>query len=504
MSVKLITGEYKYFDIVYSDTNECPVDAEYYLPDYCPDIQKILKCTAVPQVDSYLLSGDKLSVMGSLTITLLYLDEKAVSIRSCEITKEFSSSVKITGATDNSIAHVNSVPGHIICRAVSARKLDIHIPILLEETVYSLKSDMVVTDADGIEKKTSAVKTSEAINCVSHDFTISRELELGAPPVESVLRRSAEFTQITAKTEQGKVIVSGFAEITVTYRGFSENSILEKMQYQIPISEVIECDEADDDCRCTVSIMTGEVSLQTKEDSMGENTLFSLYLKAFANLLIYKNTEFNIVTDGYCPGCMSRESYSRQCFMLYDGNDALHFDLQKSMPTEAAEKILDIWCSEPSVSAFSEIGKIIYRGKFTATVIYVNTEKRVCSCEKVFDYSYPVEYNDVIVRKAVSRIAVTVSDFKIVSEAEIDTKFSLSVKAFIMTKDFSDVLSGEELMDENKVDNSGRIIICYGNKNEGSSLWSVGKKYRMPISELCEINGIADENNFKYPLILYK
>ena len=83
MAAKLISDEYKYYDIIYNDTAECGVDIEYYLPDYCPDIQKVLKCCVSPNIENSSAVGDKITVSGNLGITVMYSDEKAASVRSC-------------------------------------------------------------------------------------------------------------------------------------------------------------------------------------------------------------------------------------------------------------------------------------------------------------------------------------------------------------------------------------------------------------------------------------
>ena len=50
--MRLTTGNqlYEGFEQIMESTHECPVDTEYSLPDYCADIQKILKCIVTPEV----------------------------------------------------------------------------------------------------------------------------------------------------------------------------------------------------------------------------------------------------------------------------------------------------------------------------------------------------------------------------------------------------------------------------------------------------------------------
>ena len=39
---------------------EIPIDLDFSLPDYCPDIQRILKCHVCPNITARNISGDRL------------------------------------------------------------------------------------------------------------------------------------------------------------------------------------------------------------------------------------------------------------------------------------------------------------------------------------------------------------------------------------------------------------------------------------------------------------
>ena len=52
MRMETNTERYDGFEQIFDGVQECPVDTEYTLPDYCADIQKILKCIVTPEVTS--------------------------------------------------------------------------------------------------------------------------------------------------------------------------------------------------------------------------------------------------------------------------------------------------------------------------------------------------------------------------------------------------------------------------------------------------------------------
>ena len=82
----------------FEGASEQPVDIELSLPDYCPDIERILKCRICPGITSGVITGDRLDVDGNVTVRLYYLDSKKQAVRLCEHTRPFSCSFTLKSA----------------------------------------------------------------------------------------------------------------------------------------------------------------------------------------------------------------------------------------------------------------------------------------------------------------------------------------------------------------------------------------------------------------------
>ena len=54
--------------IIFDDTSEQTVDSDFSLPDYCPDIQKILKCRIEPQITGSNIAAGTLLVLCAIRI----------------------------------------------------------------------------------------------------------------------------------------------------------------------------------------------------------------------------------------------------------------------------------------------------------------------------------------------------------------------------------------------------------------------------------------------------
>ena len=70
MRMETNTERYDGFEQIFDGVQECPVDTEYTLPDYCADIQKILKCIVTPEVTSVSAYGQNSGSMANYSVEL--------------------------------------------------------------------------------------------------------------------------------------------------------------------------------------------------------------------------------------------------------------------------------------------------------------------------------------------------------------------------------------------------------------------------------------------------
>ena len=61
------------FETILEETVEQPVECDALLPDYCPDIRRILKCTLTPVPVGKTITAGRLEVEGLATLNILYI-----------------------------------------------------------------------------------------------------------------------------------------------------------------------------------------------------------------------------------------------------------------------------------------------------------------------------------------------------------------------------------------------------------------------------------------------
>ena len=68
-------------EIIYSGIQEQGVELDYILPDYYPDVFRLIRCDVCPVIADYSVNGDRLSYELKCDITLLYCDEESGTVQ---------------------------------------------------------------------------------------------------------------------------------------------------------------------------------------------------------------------------------------------------------------------------------------------------------------------------------------------------------------------------------------------------------------------------------------
>ena len=154
MDLKVMNKGIAVCETLFDDFDERPVDCDFVLPDYCPDIAAVLKCTLKPVVQSKQLSGDRLIADGIALIRVMYLDEGRKCVRCCEFSQPFTSTFAVKNVSVGAMIQVTAKTDYVNCRATSPRRLDVHgaftvkLKITAEggcEVVSGLKGDRLYT-----------------------------------------------------------------------------------------------------------------------------------------------------------------------------------------------------------------------------------------------------------------------------------------------------------------------------------------------------------------------
>lgn len=498
MQAKIKTEPYEYFDPVFDGTYEAPIDTEYNLPDYCADIQKILKCRIIPEISSYIITEDTLNCDGVCDIRVLYLDAKGDRVRCCDFTEDFSASIKLKSTEEKAVARVKAGIAHMTCRAVSARRIDLHASVSLSVLAVVQKKELITCgiEDETIEKRGQSILAHQAVNAVCHQFTIEDQLVLknGKPPIESILRREVSCRIGDSRASDGRLTVNGSAEISFLYVSAVDGSSVEKMTSSVDFSQIIDCIGAGEDCIWDLNIIAGECSLQPKEDDVGEYTSVGVVIKVFLIAFLYQACEMDLIDDAYSVCAPIDLQYSQSAFTRIH---SVHSEMLKkkcslTVSDNEIQKVLDIWCEQDSVQSTCDKGKINYRVKYTVCMLYVNTQGKIQYIEKQYDHNFTSELEDELARKSETSYHTDIWEYRIADKNTVEVSVETSAASLLYSRNSVKYLTSAGT-DENAkgFETGSRFLIYYA--QQGEKLWDIAKSHCALLSDIRAQNDLYDE-----------
>ena len=63
------------YTLLYNGNQHSEISGEFSLPDYLPDVRRILRVKADPHITGKYMNGERLEFEGEVTMTLIYLSE---------------------------------------------------------------------------------------------------------------------------------------------------------------------------------------------------------------------------------------------------------------------------------------------------------------------------------------------------------------------------------------------------------------------------------------------
>ena len=486
------------YETVFDSTAEQPVDVDFTLPDYCPDIGKILKCRAKPVVTAKECSGETIKIEGMTYLEVVYQEGRDKNVRCCRYEQPFSMTVPTGGCGDGAKAAVQPRVDYINCRATSQRKVDIHGAFTVHIRIAVPKRYELLTQAEGAGVKTrmQSAAIAQYAGRAQNSFVVSEALELaqGKPPISSIVRSGADINVLECKPIANKLIVKGEAVLEVVYCT-DMSGRLEAMEYVIPFNQFLDLPGLDDTCVLDTAIETGAVNISLRTDSDGEYRRLSADIHATTDIKAYRMLEMSVIRDAYSTECelnVERRYVGMERFAAQTGGRCVCGGVLET--TREIAEVLDAWCEVTSASGESSGKSVALKGNVLVCAIARLDDGDCEYIEKTYpfesDVSLPTECENarVSVRAGVKGCTCTLSGTsKIDMRAELDCAVSVYEQEQLgcVTSIKPDETRRKE------ADKSPAVVMYYA--DSGEDLWSIAREHNASVEDIMSDNGLTEE-----------
>lgn len=482
---------------VWVDSCEQPIDVEFTLPEYCPDIGKIFKCKTATRISSKSLNDKSITVDGSICITVLYCDTNN-KLCSYEYQYPFNKVRETDVDTSGCDLYANAKTDYINCRAVSGRKVDIHGAATINLKLFCRKCKTIISDIDdwGVEARRSTAPATSPMGYAEKYIIIEEEIGLsdGATAIEKIIRYDAYPTVTECKIISDKVMNKGEMAVNITY--CAENSTNPQVvKTLIPFSQIVDIQGVTENCQCETKTILSYIDVKPKTNAAGECKSFTLNAKLLLCSQAYCEDAVPIICDAFSRRFEADIVKDKVTFTKICDNIKERFHFKENVTlNESVTSVLDLWCDVQSAKSKFSDSKMTVCGVLIVSIVGVNENGETIFIEKPLDFEYSRSLNNITdVLECQPEISVVSCGYTINSPTTLEIRADLALNAAVLEKQEIELITELKLNEQKlkpKKDNCA-LTVYFASGQE--SVWDIARIYNASVDEIIKINNIQGE-----------
>lgn len=492
MSIELTSRSIGLAETYFDSYTEQGVDCDITLPDYCPDIMRILRCTVQPCISNSKIIGDRATADGNSKIRIIYADDKN-KIFCYEQDYPFSKYAELASAYDNAILVCDAKTDYVNCRAVSKRRVDVHGVVGIHFTVKDSRQDTLVSNAegDGIQLKKKGIDLDDVSAVVSKSFEISQVENIGDgnAGIGKVLDvRSAPILS-EVKLIKGKILIKGELYLRVVYCTDSGENETCTLCCNLPFNEIIEAQSVTDDCRVDVKLLVNQCTAEPKTDNDGEYRYMNINAEICALVTAYTRRNVKVITDAYATEAQVKASYRPMDFQCVSQSvkDTVVCKESLDISSMKPQRIYAFTPSAPQTQCRFDGDRMSISGKVPVSLIVIDSEGVPVFCEREATFEYSRILDGVAEYSCNPQLSLAGCSCELMGDSRAEFKAELCLNAVVFRKMREKVLVSLEATENSgeMVKNPALIIyFCQGNE----SVWDIARKYNTTVEEIMQEN----------------
>lgn len=491
-------------ETVFDGIQEQGVELDYILPDYYPDIFRLVRCEVVPSVTNYSVSGGRLNYELVCSIRILYCSEESSVLRCVSQRQCFSKSVELSELCGTPTVTLVPKADHVNYRAVNKRRLDLRGAVSIKIRVDGEKAHELISGAEGchIQLKKIPVRYAAKKLTAQKSIQLMEETELPTtqPPVINIVASRCTVRECEKKMISGKLLVKGNADAEVLYscEDDSGSGALEAMSYGIPFSQIIDIDGLDDSCECTVNAEAVCCEITPSADKNGDNRVLKTELELRIICRAVKTASVMVVEDAYSTvhPCEVKTTAVMAEQMPVTMTENFRCSAKLAEGENVPQTVYGMWCTPKNINAhLSDDGQmLVISGMLTYTSAVRDMNGMISMPDKDETFEETVQLDRELSGGGIG-CEVEVVGVSYNMGADNVLTASAELRAVISSKASESVMGVTDIFVDDSVkkqrDGDYAIKLYYGTENE--EVWDIAKRYSTCVSSVIEENELTGD-----------
>lgn len=484
-------------ETVFETTAEQSLDADISLPDYCPEIQRILKCSLIPNVTAVQNSTERITADVNAVVRLIYVGDNgktAAYEQSYPIQKLLESG----RLTPDSVVSVRVNTDYVNCRAVNSRRVDIRAMMTFIFKAQKKRDEDVLCYAEGAGMQTMKEDCvfASLVGLNERAFMIGEVVEItdNKLPISQIIDISVCAIADEVKIINNKALIKGECIVKIYYIGEEIGSI-ESIEHSMPISQIVDMEGIDENCLSSIKLSVTSCDASPKTDTSGEMRLIEVNARVSAFIAAFNETPLSLISDAYSTEYDVKNTAKSMELLKY--NDSCNASFTNKVVLESigvsVDCVLAVWCSDISYAFTAKEDKCNVAGSYRATVIYKDKEGQPGIIQKPVDFEFSIRLKESAERiVSFGSAVVSACSCAVTGDSRLELKTEILVNVLILSSTIKKHVNSIEVSQENsKREKSCALTIYFCEK--GESIWNIAKHYNTTVDAvMCENDIVTD------------
>ena len=473
---------------------------EFTLPDYVPDIKKVVSVKVDPEIEKL---GDEDGVIPwecRINYSAMLLCEDDV-VRSVPLRGSCSGEVRV--APDASGTWLEFELENRSMRATDPRKLTARCRVCVRAygqlpvtSGFEIENGSRIAEPD-FERRCERVKAGGMRKLTFCDLRVSEDLELppDMPQVRDVVECDVDTRALECRASEGGVDISGEAFVSFVYTG--DDGGLFDFKSRLPVSAALECDAAGGETAWACA-RTGEVNVAVQPTSDGEERIIELDFSWCADVFLSTDGECEITVDLFSPdvevtakrGALRFDSPAR----LFDGTVRVARDV--SLEDASLARAVDVRVCRAMAyvtETAAHDGLLTVGGEVRFDLICSTADEgeRLIAGKAVVPFTMEHGCDAASGEVDVRARAFAVSPSARITGSELSLAAEVCVTGMIRRTFEVDAVKRVEIADASEEDGGGLTVYYTA---PGDAVWDVAKRYRVPVADILDANSMRPDD----------
>lgn len=475
-------------DILFEDCKENITECEAAIPDYYPEVFRIVRTNSIPLIQKTALINGRIITEGIIIHSILYVPSDGKGLCSFTIKQPFSCAYE---SEAEGLYIANAKPQYISCKLSSPRKANIKAVLSVSLKVMGEREINHINPKD--DNLLCLNKTMD-ISCLVAQgqklFKINEENEIG-DNVGAPLYTTATPIVKEARIINGKTIIKGDMQVKTLY--VTHKDEIKESFCVFGFSQIIDTPDSMENDNAKVFINVCDIDTQLCAGESENSSVIEYDITARALVQVHRDRKIQLANDCFCVNFeteLSKKSavFSKNCGVTEGSTKTVN----KISFADGITRAIDVFGSV-RVDTCTHLNRILrIAGSIEAQIIYLNGENEIQSVEKNFPFDAEYATEDIKNLTCRPEVFITGCNLTPVSENEAQISLTLYTFGYLEKRTNCEYISSIEMLKDKPKENTALPPLSLYFAKKGEVIWDIAKNFNISPERIKALNTCDD------------